>query len=46
MDDAGFLSVSKLEEVRALWLNHWLAAWAPHDEMLRDEVLNRTRALY
>jgi nucleoid DNA-binding protein len=35
----------RTEEVCALWLAGWLAAWAPKDEQLRNQVLNRVRAL-
>ena len=35
---------SRKEEVCALWLARWLAAWEPKDEQLRNEVLDQTRA--
>jgi hypothetical protein len=33
------------EEVCALWLARWLAAWAPQDKQLRNDVLDQARAL-
>lgn len=44
MDSARLQSISRREEVCALWLARWLAAWAPHDEDLRDAVLNQARS--
>jgi hypothetical protein len=29
----------------ALWLANWLAAWAPKDKQLRNDVLDQARAL-
>jgi hypothetical protein len=34
-------SLSRREEVCALWLARWLAAWAPEDKQLRNDVLDR-----
>jgi hypothetical protein len=36
---------SRTEEVCALWLANWLAAWAPKEEQLRNKVIDQTRAL-
>jgi nucleoid DNA-binding protein len=45
MDSAKSQSLSRREEVCALWLARWLAAWEPQDKKLRNEVIDRTRAL-
>jgi hypothetical protein len=34
----------RTEEICALWLARWLAAWEPKDEQLRYQVLDQTRA--
>jgi hypothetical protein len=34
----------RTEEVCALWLTRWLAAWEPKDEKLRNQVIDQTRA--
>ena len=44
MDAAKSQSLSRREEVCALWLARWLAAWAPEDKQLRNEVLDKVRA--
>jgi nucleoid DNA-binding protein len=36
---------SRREEVCALWLARWLAAWERKDEQLRNKVIDQTRAL-
>jgi nucleoid DNA-binding protein len=36
---------SRGEEVCALWLARWLAAWERKDEQLRNKVIDQTRAL-
>jgi nucleoid DNA-binding protein len=38
-------SLSRREEVCAQWLALWLAAWAPEDKQLRNDLLNQVRAL-
>jgi len=45
MDSAKSQSLSRREEVCALWLARWLAAWEPKDEQLRNQVIDQTRAL-
>ena len=44
MDAAIPQGTYRTEEVCALWLACWLAAWAPQDKQLRNDVLNRLRA--
>ena len=44
MDAAKSQSLSRREEVCALWLARWLAAWAPEDKQLRNNVLDQARA--
>jgi nucleoid DNA-binding protein len=43
MDAASSQNRSRREEVCALWLARWLAAWAPQDKELRNHVLDQTR---
>jgi hypothetical protein len=45
MDAASSQNLSRREEVCAIWLARWLAAWEPKDEKLRNHVLNQVRAL-
>jgi len=45
MDAAKSQSLSRREEVCALWLARWLAAWEPRDEKLRNQVIDQTRGL-
>jgi nucleoid DNA-binding protein len=45
MDAAKSQSLSRREEVCALWLARWLAAWETKDEQLRNKVIDQTRAL-
>jgi hypothetical protein len=45
MDAAIPQSLSRREEICALWLARWLAAWAREDKQLRKEVLDQIRAL-
>jgi hypothetical protein len=44
MDAAIPQGTYRTEEVCAQWLACWLAAWAPEDKQLRNDVLNRLRA--
>jgi DNA-binding CsgD family transcriptional regulator len=44
MDAVKSQSLSRREEICALWLARWLAAWAPEDKQLRKDVLDQTRA--
>ena len=44
MDSAITQSLYRREEVCALWLARWLAAWAPEDNELRNNVLGQARA--
>jgi hypothetical protein len=36
---------SRTEEVCALWLANWLAAWEPKEEQLRNKVIDKIKAL-
>jgi hypothetical protein len=45
MDAAIPQSLSRREEICALWLARWLADWAREDKQLRKEVLDQIRAL-
>jgi hypothetical protein len=45
MDAASSQGKYRAEEVCALWLARWLAAWEPQDEQLRNQVIDQTRAL-
>lgn len=45
MDAAKSQCLSRREEICALWLARWLAAWEPEDKQLRNEVLDKVRAL-
>jgi hypothetical protein len=45
MDPASSPNINRREEVCALWLARWLAAWAPEDKQLRYEVLDQAKAL-
>jgi hypothetical protein len=44
MGSAKSQSLSRREEVCALWLARWLAAWEPDDKQLRNDVLDQVRA--
>ena len=44
MDAASSQNLFRREEVCALWLARWLAAWAPQDRELRNNVLDQARA--
>ena len=44
MDSVGPKNRFRGEEVCALWLARWLAAWEPKDEQLRNQVIDQTRA--
>ena len=44
MDAASSQNLYRREEVCALWLARWLAAWAPEDRELRNNVLDQARA--
>jgi hypothetical protein len=44
MDSVGPKNRFRGEEVCAIWLERWLAAWEPQDKQLRNQVLNQTRA--
>jgi hypothetical protein len=44
MDSAKSQGMSRREEVCAIWLERWLAAWEPKDEQLRYQVIDQTKA--
>jgi hypothetical protein len=44
MDAVRFQGRFRGEEACALWLTSWLAAWAPEDKQLRNDVLDQVRA--
>ena len=44
MDSAKSQGTYRTEEVCALWLARWLAAWEPQDKQLRNDVLDRAPA--
>jgi nucleoid DNA-binding protein len=44
IDPASSPNINRREEVCALWLARWLAAWAPEDKQLRYVVLDQARA--
>jgi nucleoid DNA-binding protein len=44
MDSASSQNRFRGEEACALWLARWLAAWAPQDKQLRNDVLDQARA--
>jgi hypothetical protein len=44
MDAAKSQGTYRTEEVCALWLARWLAAWAPEDKQLRNQVIDQTKA--
>ena len=44
MDSARRHGLMRSEHVCAVWLARWLSAWAPGDDDLQFELLNRVRA--